>query len=169
MAGASFANAATAQLSAVMGVPSAMFVTATGKVLPLAKLLVKFVTVQLSLALMKKMTLLLLQRPGSAANTKLLEQVSIGFCVSKTVTVNVQLLTLPLASVTVLVTVVTPTGKVLPLAMLLVKFETVQLSCALTKKVTLLLLHWPGSAANTKLLAQAITGFCVSKTVTVKV
>ena len=58
-----------------------------------------------------------------------------------------------------LVTVVTPLGKVLPLGELLTKFVTPQLSVALTTKVTLLRLHWPASAVNTRLLEQASTGF----------
>ena len=77
---------------------------------------------------------------------------------SVTVTVNVQRLVLPLASVAVLVTVVVPTGNVLPLALLLTRLVTPQLSVALTKKVTLLRLHWPGSAVRTRLLEQVNTG-----------
>src|ERR1041385_7630793 len=144
-------------------------VVPTGNVPPLAMLLVKFVTVQLSVAPTKNVTLLLLQRPGSATNTKLLEQVITGFCVSRTVTVKMQLLTLPLASVAVLVTVVVPTGKVLPLTMLLLRFVTLQLSVAPKKNVTLLRLHWPGSATSTRLLEQVRVAFWVSITVTVKV
>jgi hypothetical protein len=78
---------------------------------------------------------------------------------SSTVTVNVQLLELPLASVATFVTVVTPTGKVLPLGGVLTRLVTVQLSVALTLKVTLLRLHRPGSAARTKLAGQVIVGF----------
>ena len=75
------------------------------------------------------------------------------------VTVNVQLLVLPLASVTVFVTVVTPTVKVLPLAGLLTRFVTLQLSVAVTLNVTLLRLHRPASALNTRLAGQVIAGF----------
>ena len=78
---------------------------------------------------------------------------------SVTVTVKVQVLVLPLASVAVFVTVVTPTGKVLPLAVLLTRLVTLQLSVALTAKVTLLRLHRPGSAVSTRLLEQLITAF----------
>ena len=78
---------------------------------------------------------------------------------SVTVTVNVQVLVLPLASVAVWVTVVTPTGKVLPLAGLLTRFVTLQLSVALTANVTLLRLQRPASALNTRLAGQVITGF----------
>ena len=78
---------------------------------------------------------------------------------SVTVTVKMQLAVLPLASVAVLVTVVVPTGKVLPLAVLLTRLVTLQLSLALTKNVTLLRLHWPGSAVSTMLLEQMSTAF----------
>ena len=62
---------------------------------------------------------------------------------SFTVTVNVHTLVLPLLSVAVLVTIVTPTGKAEPLAGTLVKLVTVpQASLAVTLKVTLLE-HWP--------------------------
>ncbi len=144
-------------------------VVPTGNVLPLAVLVTKFVTPQLSVALAKNVTLLRLHRPGSAANTRLLEQVITGFCVSVMVTVNVQVVMLPLASVAVLVTVVVPTGNVLPLAMLLRRFVTLQLSVPLTVKVTLLRLHWPGSAGRIRLVGQVSVGFWLSVTVTVKV
>ena len=69
----------------------------------------------------------------------------------------------------ILVTVVTPTGKVLPLAGILTRLVTVQLSVAVTRKVTLLRLHCPGSAATTMFVGQVITGGSVSFTVTAKV
>ena len=78
---------------------------------------------------------------------------------SVTVTVKVQLLVFPLASVAVFVTVVVPTGKVLPLGGVLTRLVTLQLSAALTLKVTLLRLHRPASAANTRLLGHVIVGF----------
>jgi len=149
----------------------AVFVTVvvpTANVLPLGGLLTRFVTPQLSVALTVKITLLRLQPPTSAARTRLLEHVNTGLCVSVTVTVKVQLDVLPLASVAVFVTVVVPSGNVLPLVMLLVRLVTPQLSVALTKNVTLLRLHWPGSAVSTRLLEQVITEPCVSVTVTVK-
>src|ERR1041385_7731471 len=98
-------------------------VVPTGNVPPLGMLLGEFVTEQLSLAFTTKVTLLRLQRPGSAVKTRLPGQVTAGFCVSRIVTVKVQLLALPLASVAVLVTVVVPTGEGLPLTTLLLKFE----------------------------------------------
>ena len=78
---------------------------------------------------------------------------------SSTVTVKVQALVLPLASVAVLVTVVTPTGKVLPLGGLLTRLVTLQLSVALTLKVTLLRLQRPASVASTRLPGQVMAGF----------
>src|SRR5436190_1342209 len=86
---------------------------------------------------------------------------------SVTVTVKVQLLVFPLASVAVFVTVVTPTPNVLPLGGRLTRLVTLQLSVALTVNVTLLRLHRPASAVTIKLLGHVITGFCVSVTVTV--
>ncbi len=76
-------------------------------------------------------------------------QLITGGWLSTTVTVKVQVEVLPLASVAVLVTTVTPIGKVLPLAGTLTKFVTAQLSVAVTLQVTLLRLHRPASAANT--------------------
>jgi uncharacterized membrane protein len=140
----------------------AVFVTMvvpTGKVLPLAGLLTRFVTPQLSVALTVNVTLLRLHRPASALKTRLVGHVTTGCWLSVTVTVNMQLAVLPLASVAVLVTVVTPTGKVLPLGGLLTRFVTPQLSVALTVKVTLLRLHRPASAVKTRLLEQVISGF----------
>ena len=78
---------------------------------------------------------------------------------SVTVTVKVQLLWLPLASVAVLVTVVVPTANVLPLAGTLTRLVTLQLSVALTVNVTLLRLHRPASAVNNSLLEHVSTGF----------
>ena len=72
---------------------------------------------------------------------------------------KVQVVLLPLASVAVFVTVVVPTGNVLPLTVLLTRAVTLQLSVELTKNVTLLRLHRPASAVNTRLLEHVITGF----------
>src|SRR5260221_5241372 len=96
-----------------------MVVVPTGKVLLLGGLLTRLVTLQLSVALTLKVTLLRLQRPASAASTRLAGQGIGGFCRSATRTVKLQWLWLPLASVAVLVTVVVPTRKVLPLGGLL--------------------------------------------------
>ena len=74
-----------------------------------------------------------------------------------TVTVNVHVEVLPCASVAVLVTVVVPTGKVLPLAGVLVIVTPGQLSVALTLNVTLLL-QAPGAALTVTTLGQVICG-----------
>jgi uncharacterized membrane protein len=134
-------------------------VTPTGKVLPLGGTLTRFVTPQLSVALTVKLTLLRLHRPASAVKTRFVGHVTTGFCVSVTVTVKVQLAVLPLASVAVFVTVVTPTGNVLPLGGTLTRFVTPQLSVALTVNVTLLRLHRPKSAVKTRLVGHVTTGF----------
>ena len=134
-------------------------VTPTVNVLPLGGVLTRLVTLQLSVALTLKVTLLRRHWPASALNTKLAGQVITGFCVSVTVTEKVQVLVLPLASVALLVTVVTPTVNVLLLGGVLTRLVTLQLSVALTVKVTLLRLHRPASALNTRLAGQVSTGF----------
>jgi hypothetical protein len=135
-------------------------------VLPLGGLLTRLVTLQLSVALTVKVTLLWPHRPKSAVSTRSGGQAITGGCVSSTVTVKVRMLVLPLASVAVLVTIVTPTRKVLPLGELLTRFVTPQLSVALTVKVTLLRLHCLKSAVTTRLLGQVIAGGSVSITMT---
>jgi hypothetical protein len=87
---------------------------------------------------------------------------------SATVTVKVQVLLLPLLSRAVLVTVVVPRGKAKPLAGILERFVTVQLSLAVTTKVTLLV-HTPGAVLTVRFAGQAMTGGWESFTVTVKV
>src|SRR5882672_4432036 len=86
---------------------------------------------------------------------------------SRTVTVKVHALLLPLLPRALLVTVVTPTGKAKPLAGLLVRLANVQLSLAVTVKVTLLVLP-PGAALTARLAGQLICGGWSSSTVTVK-
>ena len=76
-----------------------------------------------------------------------------------TVTVKVQTVLLPLASVAVFVTVVVPIGKVLPLDGVLTTLLRLQLSLAVTLNVTLLRLQLPASALTTMLAGQVITGF----------
>jgi len=78
---------------------------------------------------------------------------------SITVTVKPHVLVLPLSSVAVLTTVVTPTRKVLPLGGLLTIFVTPELSVAITVNVTLLRLHRPASAVNTMFVGHVTTGF----------
>ena len=76
---------------------------------------------------------------------------------SRTVTVKVHALLLPLLSRALLVTVVTPTGKAKPLAGLLVRLATSQLSLAVATKVTLLV-HIPGAAFTVRFAGQVIGG-----------
>ena len=76
---------------------------------------------------------------------------------SITVTVNVQLVLLPMLSRAVFVTVVVPTGKAKPLAGTLVTLVTVQLSLAVTLKVTLLV-HWPKATLTIRFTGQVICG-----------
>src|SRR2546429_7170906 len=68
-----------------------------------------------------------------------------------------------------LVTVVIPTGKLLPLGGTLTTFTDPQLSLAVTANMTLLRLHWPGLADNARFSGQVITGTSVSLILTVKV
>src|SRR5919204_163361 len=118
-------------------------VTPTGKIVPLAGLLDTVTPGQLSVAVTTNVTLLA-HTPGAAFTVRLAGQLITGNCVSFTVTVKLQLLLLPLASVAVLVTVVTPTGKLVPLAGLLDTVTPGQLSVAVTTNVTLLT-HTPGA------------------------
>ena len=74
-----------------------------------------------------------------------------------TVTVNVHVEVLPCASVAVLVTVVVPTAKLVPLAGLLDTVTPGQLSVALTLNVTLLL-DAPGAALTLIFAGQVICG-----------
>ena len=85
---------------------------------------------------------------------------------SRTVTVKVQVLVLPLASVAVFVTVVTPTGKAEPLAGTLTKLVTLpHASLAVTLKLTLLA-HWLAAALTVMLVGQVIVGPWLSRTIT---
>src|SRR5436190_17497448 len=86
-----------------------------------------------------------------------------GGWVSRTVTVKVHRLLLPLLSRAVLVTVVTPTGKAKPLGGTLSRLVTAQLSVAVTLKVTLLV-HCPDAALTVRLAGQVIEGGRVSVT-----
>ena len=76
---------------------------------------------------------------------------------SLTVTVKVQVDVLPCASVAVLVTVVVPTWKLLPLAGLLPTVTPGQLSVEVTLNVTLLLAA-PGAALTVRFAGQVICG-----------
>src|SRR5690242_163029 len=75
-------------------------------------LLVTVTAPQLSLAVgLPRTTPVAKQTPASGLTVTSAGHTIVGSCVSRTVTVNVHWLRLPLLSVAVLVTVVTPTGK----------------------------------------------------------
>jgi hypothetical protein len=133
---------------------------------PLAGTLVRLVTAQLSVAVTVKVRLLR-HRPGAAFTVRFAGQVICGGWLSFTLTVKLHVALLPLASVAVLVTVIVPTGKLLPLAGTLTTLTPGQLSVAVTTNVTLLE-HVPANTFTTRLVEQVIAGNCVSLTVTVK-
>src|SRR5947208_13746109 len=83
--------------------------------------------------------------------------VIVGADVGTTITVKVHLDVLPCASIAVLVTVVVPTAKLLPLAGLLLTVTPGQLSVAVTLKVTLLLAA-PGAALTVRFAGHVICG-----------
>jgi hypothetical protein len=83
------------------------------------------------------------------------------------VTVNTQEFVLVQLSVTTHATELTPLGKVDPLGGVQDTVTPPQASVAVTVKVTLLLLHWPGSALKTRLDEQVMDGGVVSRTVMV--
>src|SRR5436190_1579935 len=88
--------------------------------------------------------------------------------VATTVTVKVHVLELPVLSRAVLVTVVVPTENAKPLGGSLVTFVTLELSLAVTLKVTLLV-QTPGAAFTVRLAGQVMVGGWLSATITVKV
>src|SRR5258708_30531410 len=95
---------------------------------------------QLSLAVgVPRTTPVAKHTPGFALTVTSAGQVMVGGWVSRTVTVKMHWPMLPLLSVAVLVTVVTPTGKAEPLAGTLTRLVTLpQGSLARTTKVTFL-------------------------------
>jgi hypothetical protein len=95
------------------------------------------------------------------------EQLITGTWLSITVTMNEQVLVLPLPSVAVLVTVWTPTVIVLPEAGLDTTVALPQLSLAVTVKFTVVV-QSPASAFRLKPDGHVITGAWLSTTVTVK-
>jgi hypothetical protein len=104
--------------------------------------------------------------PGAVFTLTVGGQVIVGSCVSTTVTVKVQLASLPAASVAVAVTVVVPTGKVEPEGGEDTTVTAVQLSVALTVNITLLAEHWPGAAFTVIFDGHWITGSVVSRMIT---
>src|SRR5437867_5406929 len=89
-------------------------------------------------------------------------QMMAGALVSLIVTLNMQALMFPLPSVAVQVTVVRPFGKIEPLGGTQITVTLVQLSLAVTVKLTLLRKHWPGSALAMMFAGQVMEGALVS-------
>ncbi len=143
-------------------------VVPTGKFDPEAGVLVTVPTPgQLSVAEVVNVTTAP-QTPASLLTVMSVGTVSAGFSVSLTVTVNVLVVVLPCASVTVLVTVVVPTGNVEPEAGVLVTEPTPgQLSVAEVVKVTTAP-HTPASLLTVMPAGTVNAGFSVSFTVTLK-
>src|SRR5262249_55067601 len=111
-------------------------VTPNGNEKPLGGTLTTLSTPQLSVAVTLNVTLL--EHPPDAALTVMFDgQVMTGGSLSSTVTVNVQVLLLPDASMAVLITMLVPTGNVAPLGGTVVKLARLQLSEAVTLKFTL--------------------------------
>src|SRR5258708_4407161 len=94
-------------------------------------------------------------------------QAMLGGSMSRTVTLNVQLLALPLASGAVQTTGVTPVAKNVPLCGSHTTITPGQLSVTVGAKVTVAP-HTPGSVPVVISAGQVITGFSVSLTVTMK-
>jgi hypothetical protein len=93
-------------------------------------------------------------------------QVIVGFCVSVTVTICVQVAVNPLASVTVQVTVVEPVGYAVD-GWLFVTEATEQLSAVVgVPKEATVASHEAASAFTLMAAGQVMVGFCVSVTVT---
>ena len=122
-------------------------------------------TVQLSVAVAEKVTTAL-QLPVEAFWVIADGQVTTGFWLSTTVTVNEQVAELPLRSVAILVTVVVPMLNVLPETGFDTIEETVQLSVAVAEKVTTAL-QLPLEAFCVIAEGQVTTGLWLSTTVTV--
>jgi hypothetical protein len=105
--------------------------------------------------------------PKGAVTMALLGQVMVGDSVSLTVTVKLQLLVLPLESVAVQLTVVTPFENVEPEGGLHTTVTLAeQLSVALTENVMFEAEHWPGSVGRIMLEGHVIVGGVWSRTTT---
>lgn len=135
-------------------------VTPVGKVEPEAGVQAAEKPIQLSLAVTDQLTLALLHCPASVLPVMFPGQVMVGSSVSLIVTVKVQALVLPLASVAVHVTVETPLGKVEPLVGEQPESTPGQLSeAAGAAHVTFALVHWSASVLRTMFPGQLILGF----------
>jgi hypothetical protein len=124
---------------------------------------------QLSVAVgVPKFTPVAVHTPASATTLTLAGQVIVGFSVSVTVTLWVQLWVLPAASVAVQVTVVVPIVNTAGASLVIIKSAPdEQLSVAVgVPKITPVAVHTPASAATLTLAGQVIVGFSLSVTVT---
>ena len=143
-------------------------VVPTTKLLPLAGLQAVVTPGQLSLPMAAYVTVAA-HSPAPLLTSMLAGHAMVGACASVIVTVKVQALAFMLASVAVQVTVVGPTGKLLPLAGLHTTTNPAgQLSLAVGAKLTTAA-HIPGSVFWAMFCGQVMTGAVLSFTVTVKV
>src|SRR5262249_35695192 len=123
---------------------------------------------QLSVAVTRNVTLLLLHSPGSAATTIFDGHVITGGCVSRTMTCCWQVEVFPLLSVAVQVTRLVPRGNCA--GALLVTVTVPQLSLVVgLPKTTLAATHVPASAFVITSAGHVIVGACESRIVTVNV
>jgi 3-hydroxymyristoyl/3-hydroxydecanoyl-(acyl carrier protein) dehydratase len=161
--GACWSRTVTVKLQ-VFVFPLASVAVHTTEVIPLANALPlagTHATVwpgQLSVAVTAKVTLLV-QLPGAVATVRFPGQVTPGACWSLTVTVKLQVLVFPLASVAVHTTGVTPLANALPLAGTHATVQPGQLSVAVALNVTLLA-QLPTAVATAKLPGQVTAGAC---------
>src|SRR5438874_9758404 len=96
-------------------------------------------------------------------------QLTTGASMSLTVTLKLQLVVFPEASMAVQVTLLVPLANVLPLVGLQLTVTPEQLSVAIAAAKLTFWLHWPGAVLVTTLAVQVITGSWVSFTVTVNI
>ena len=141
-------------------------VVPTGKTLPEAGTLEAVAPAQLSETVGEKLTIAP-QTPASLDTVMSAGQVTTGASVSFTVTLKVQELVFPEASVPVTVTKVVPTGNTLPEAGTLEVVTPGQLSVVVGEKVTIAE-HDPASLDTVISAGQVTTGVSVSLTVTTK-
>ena len=137
------------------------------KALPLAGVQLAVTPEQLSVAVAAKFTIRL-HWPGAVFVTIFAGQVTTGASLSLTVTVKLQLVEFPNASVAVQLTAVIPLAKALPFVGVQLTVTPGQLSVAVAAKPTIWL-HWPGAVFVARFAGQVIVGASVSLTRTVKV
>jgi hypothetical protein len=142
-------------------------VTPFGKVEPDSGVQTVVTPGQLSAAVTVKVTFAAEHWPGSVERTMFAGQVIASGWASLTMTVKEHRFVLPVESVAMQFTVVTPFGNVEPDGGVQTVVTPGQLSAVFTVKVTFDAEHWPGSVARTRLAGQAMAGACVSLTVTV--